>query len=78
MIDSAVVLAENQEIRVADLGLLKPVGSEMESLNLQYWEKRLIKDALLRTAGNVPDAANLLGIGRATLYRKIDEYGVER
>jgi Nif-specific regulatory protein len=78
VIDSAVVLAENQEIRVADLGLLDPVGGEMESLNLQYWEKRLIKDALLRTAGNVPEAANLLGIGRATLYRKIDEYGVER
>jgi DNA-binding NtrC family response regulator len=78
VIDSAVVLAENQEIRVADLGLLDPVGGELESLSLQYWEQRLIKEALARTEGNVPEAANLLGIGRATLYRKVDEYRIER
>ncbi len=39
---------------------------------------RLIGEALKRAAGNVPDAAKLLGIGRATLYRKIEEYKIER
>ena len=39
---------------------------------------QLIDEALKRTAGNVPEAAKLLGIGRATLYRKIEEYGISR
>ncbi len=77
VIDSAVVLAENQEISASDLGLLAPVDGELESLKLEYWEQRLIKEALGRTGGKVPDAAGLLGIGRATLYRKIDEYGIQ-
>ncbi|MGD9720316.1 MAG: sigma 54-interacting transcriptional regulator [Pirellulales bacterium] len=78
VIDSAVVLAENQEIKPVDLGLQDPVGDELESLKLEYWERRLIGQALARSGGNVPEAANLLGIGRATLYRKIEEYGIER
>jgi Nif-specific regulatory protein len=78
VIDSAVVLAENQEIRVSDLGLHEPVNGELESLKLEYWERRLIKEALGRAGGSVPEAAGLLGIGRATLYRKIEEYGIQR
>ena len=36
------------------------------------------QEALDRTGGNVPEAAKLLNIGRATLYRKIDEYEIVR
>lgn len=42
------------------------------------WERKLIVEALGRRGGKVPEAANLLGLGRATLYRKIEEYGIER
>ncbi len=76
VIDSAVVLAEDPEIKVSDLGLHEPVGGELESLKLKYWEKRLISEALRRAGGNVPEAANLLGIGRATLYYKVKQYGI--
>ena len=37
-------------------------------------EKHLLGRALRATKGNVRRAAQLLGIGRATLYRKIQQY----
>jgi Nif-specific regulatory protein len=78
VIDSAVVLAEETEILPEDLGLRDVSGDALESLQLEYWEKKLIAEALSRTGGSIPEAAKLLGIGRATLYRKVDEYGIER
>ena len=78
VIDSAVVLADSQQIEVGDLGLRGAASGELESLQLEYWERRLIGEALHRADGNVPDAARLLGISRATLYRKIEQYGITR
>jgi Nif-specific regulatory protein len=79
VIDSAVVLAGDNRIEASDLGLRDISGSpEMETLAIDYWERRLIGEALKRTNDNVPEAAKLLGIGRATLYRKIEEYGINR
>ena len=78
VMDSAVVLAEGPQIDVGDLGLRDAGGGELESLRIDYWEQRLIGEALHRSDGNVPEAARLLGIGRATLYRKIEQYGISR
>jgi len=78
VIDSAVVMAEDDRIEPADLGLHDARAVELDSLRIDHWEQKLIGEALTRTRGNVPEAAKLLGIGRATLYRKIDEYGIER
>jgi len=49
-----------------------------ESLRLEEWERRLATEALRRTAGSVPEAAALLGISRATLYRRLDGLGLKR
>lgn len=76
VMDSAVVLAEGSQIDVDDLGLRDAGGTEMETLELETWERRLIIEALRRTNGNIAEAAALLGIGRATLYRKVDQYGL--
>ncbi|MCA9270449.1 MAG: sigma 54-interacting transcriptional regulator, partial [Planctomycetales bacterium] len=79
VIDSAVVMAEGNAIVPEDLGLRDTGGSdELESLRIDYWERRLIQQALDRTGGNVPEAAKLLGIGRATLYRKVEDYAIKR
>ena len=79
VIDSAVVMAEGDEIQVQDIGIRDAgVDGEFETLRIDHWERKLIRDALKRTEGSVPKAAKLLGISRATLYRKIDEYGIER
>ena len=78
VIDSAVVMAEGPQIEETDLGLHDAGGFETESLRLDEWERKLIRDALQRTGGHVPKAAELLGISRATLYRKVEEYGIRR
>ena len=78
VIDSAVVLADGDEIRPHDLALRDSGGGELETLRIEDWERRLIAEALTRTGDNVPEAAKLLGIGRATLYRKIEQYHIER
>lgn len=78
VLDSAVVLAEENEIRPADLALRDSGNMELDTLEIEYWERKLINEALSRTGNNVPDSAKLLGIGRATLYRKIEQYHIER
>ena len=79
VIDSAVVLAGDSVIESHDLGLHDVGGrDEWETLRIDAWEQKLIIEAISRTSGNVPEAAKLLGIGRATLYRKLDEYGIKR
>ena len=78
VIDSAVVLS-GDKIEEGDLGLRDASsGGALDSLRIDHWERKLINEALKRTVGNIPEAAKLLGIGRATLYRKVDEYGIER
>jgi len=78
VIDSATVMAEGDEIQSTDLGIRDATDGEFETLRIDHWERKLIIDALKRTSNNVPKASELLGISRATLYRKIDDYGIER
>lgn len=49
------------------------LGFKFDTLNVSTWEQRLIKEALQQTHGNIPAAAELLGIARATLYRKLEK-----
>ncbi len=78
VIDSAIVMADGNEVRLEDLGIREASDGELATLKIDHWERKLICQALERTTGSVPKAAELLGISRATLYRKIDEYGIDR
>jgi Nif-specific regulatory protein len=79
VIDSAVVMCEGSIILPDDLGLRDAIsGDQLESLRIDFWERKLIQQALKRSEGSVPEASRLLGLGRATLYRKIEEYGIDR
>lgn len=78
VIDSAVVMTESNEISLDDLGIRDTSEESLETLQIDHWERKLILVALKRTENSVPKAAKLLGISRATLYRKIEEYGIQR
>ena len=54
-----------------------PTGSAPESLSLEHHEKEMIIKALEAHRGKRKDAAKALGISERTLYRKINEYGIE-
>lgn len=49
-----------------------------KTLRLEDWQRVLVIEALRRAGGSVPNAAAELGISRATLYRKLEAYGVTR
>jgi two-component system response regulator HydG len=78
VIDSAVVLASGGKIETSDLSLHDVAGEQIESLRLDVWEERLIRESLKRTDNNINEATKLLGVSRATLYRKLEQYGIER
>lgn len=54
-------------------------GAEAEPvLPLRELEHRALRQALRKTNGNISQAAKLLQIGRATLYRRIQELNLNQ
>lgn len=78
VLDSSVVLAAGNEIEPSDLSLRDAGGDQLETLRIDLWEERLIREALLRTDNNIIEATKLLGVSRATLYRKLELYNIAR
>lgn len=82
-IESAVVLARTSVIEVDDLpshiGKAQNTGSvSLEvGITLAEAEKQLIISTLAMCAGNKTKAAEILGIGRKTLHRKLQEYHID-
>ena len=48
-----------------------------DTATLEDIEKTYIEKVLARTDGNQSEAAEILGISRRTLYRKMQTYGIE-
>jgi transcriptional regulator of acetoin/glycerol metabolism len=48
-----------------------------EVLPLEEVKKQALLHALQHTSWNVKEAARLLGIGRTTIYRMLDEYSID-
>nr|WP_295826990.1 sigma-54-dependent Fis family transcriptional regulator [uncultured Azospirillum sp.] len=47
-------------------------------MSLTVTEQRTIEDVIAATGGNLSDAAAVLGISRSTLYRKMNQHGIQR
>ena len=77
VIDSAVVMADDPEVVPDDFGIRDITDASPATLRLDVWEPYLIRQAIDRAGGSANEAAKLLGIGRSTLYRKKNDYGIE-
>ena len=81
-IESAVVLCKGSVITIEDLppGIRGEQGGDQVRLpvgtSLAEAEKELIRYTLAREGGNKSRTAEVLGIGRKTLHRKLQEYGI--
>jgi len=77
-VERAVLMAEGETIRAADLGLRggREASLRLEEMSLEDVEALLIKKALARFNGNVSHAANALGLSRSALYRRLQRYGL--
>ena len=77
-IERAVILCKDPVLKDSDFQLISTAQDEVEinSLNLSDMEREVIRKALNKFGNNLTKAAEELGIGRTTLYRKIEEYGL--
>ncbi|HGH7177465.1 TPA: sigma 54-interacting transcriptional regulator [Bacillus wiedmannii] len=67
-------LKEELNHEIFTMGQEKHEMSYLLQAEVESAEKRAITRALEKTVGNVKEAAELLGIHRASLYRKIEKY----
>jgi len=86
IIERAVVLADGRVVTPGHLprrvqeAVREQPGPERETqmISLTEMEKRHIRDVLRSTRGRKGEAARILGIDRATLWRKMKRYGMEK
>ena len=83
-IESAVVLSRSSVIEVEDLPNSIRVADSFAQLSLDVGitlaeaEKQLILSTLVMCGGNKTRASEVLGIGRKTLHRKLQEYQIDQ
>ena len=82
-IESSVIMSNGKQIKLEDLPLSvsEYTGQEAISIpmgiSLEDAEKIIIMQNLSANKGNKSKTADILGIGRKTLHRKLNEYGLE-
>lgn len=79
VIERAVILSDQKKLQYDDFMLRTPVAcyrEKEEKFNLEELEKNTIQEALLHCSGNLTQAADLLGITRTSLYRRLEKYSL--
>ena len=80
MMERAVLLSSNEEITANDIPL-KTIntkqGSEIPFMTLDQAEQQLLKQALNKAKGSAVDAAQLLGISKSAIYRRMEKYDIK-
>lgn len=86
MVERAIIMTDDPVLQAEDfffatghtLSSDAAAGSTMlfDSFNLEEVEKTVIRKAIERHGGNISKAATELGLTRASLYRRMDKYGL--
>ena len=80
-VERAVIMSDSGTFPVDNIVLpaasAAPVSAFASTLNLDELEKQAIERALAQYQGNLTRAAQALGLGRTTLYRKMARHGLQ-
>jgi DNA-binding NtrC family response regulator len=76
--ERAVLMARGTNVEVSDLGLQssRSAPGGIDELSLDAVEAILVRKALARVNGNITQAAELLGLSRGALYRRLEKHGI--
>ena len=80
-VERAVIMSESHILQPQDF-FLTSIGEEkddslnLSNMNLEETEKMLIRKVVDKHGGNISKAAKELGLTRASLYRRIEKYGL--
>jgi DNA-binding NtrC family response regulator len=76
--ERAVILAQGDRYEFADFGLragpAAPEPAPAQHLTLHQRERAALDEALRQAQGNISQAARLLGLSRAALYRRMEKH----
>lgn len=79
-VERAVILSEQTALQKSDF-MFSPaneVNHNTEAFNLDEVERKTISAAIQKYSGNLSKVAKELGVGRTTLYRKMEKYGLDK
>ncbi|MGN7865764.1 sigma-54-dependent transcriptional regulator [Chryseobacterium sp. 22458] len=76
-VERSLILMDHNTLDAESLPHYAERATESDSLSIRSLEKIHIQKVLQYTKGNKAEAARLLEIGIATLYRKLEEYGLK-
>lgn len=77
LVERAVIMTEGRQLQAEDFALQdENIEKVPQMLNLEALEKNAIAAAIKKHKGNLSHAARELGLGRTTLYRKMEKYGL--
>ena len=79
-VERAVILSEQTTLQRSDFMFapVNEVNHSTEAFNLDEVERKTILAAIQKYSGNLSKVAKELGVGRTTLYRKMEKYGLDK
>ncbi len=75
-IERAIILSEDGKINLSLQNTPVSAPENLTSLNLEEMEEKMIVNALKKYKGNISLASEALGLTRASLYRRMEKFGL--